>query len=1073
MLQNPAGGGLGRASLPLWQRAGLLCLGYFFCAWLGNFLSPAGGTAVSYWLPGGLFVAVLLVNPTRDWPWLMAAILPANIGFDVLHDPHPDFRMIAGFCVANILQAGTGAWLVRRFIAATPTLASLREFFGLLFFSGVAGSAVGATLAALLLTRMHLAGSFLASWKVLWGGDAMAVLVLAPLILAFSDVRTRAAARWGILRKLEAVVMFGGMTGFLWLVLAQGGGIGSPKIPVLVFVLWAGLRFGLRGASVMVFLLAMIASYLTTHYQQGLTPAEIASGSYVFTLQIFVAVAAVVGLVPTIVLAERDRTLRQLRESEDRYRNLTHAAFEGIVISEQGRIIDVNQQCAHQFGCRREEIIGRKLLEFVAPESRPAAEQAIRERRETIIQYRLLRPDGSTFYAEVQAKIMRLGDRFVGMTALRDITERKIAEQALRESEEKFSKAFRASPDGLAISELETGRFIEVNPGYCELYGLRREEMLGRTSIEAGIWVNPQDRVHLVAELKAAGVVRGYEVRMRTRTGGQKIILLSAETIELGGQTCFVSVLHDVTDRMQAEQALRESEEKFSKAFHTSPDVMSIADLETGRYLDVNEAHEKVFGFKREEVIGRSPLELGILLSPEPRERMLAQLRATGSVRDLEVQARNRKGELITILHGAELIELNGRQCVLRVSHDITDRIRAENLSRSQRQVMEMIASGCPLRETLAALLRMVESQSPEMLCSILLPDEDGKRFQQWAAPSLPVEFMQRLEGAAIGPCAGSCGTAAFRREPVFVADIASDPLWADYKQLALPHGLRACWSTPVMDAQRNVLGTFAIYHRAPGLPDERQRQLIDMATHTAAVCLGKHRTEAEREQAIAREQKSRIEYTFQLIASQEAERKRIAAELHDSLGQNLLLIKNLAQMALRDRGPAPTHERLAGIDHLVAQCLAETRQISRDLHSHQLDHLGLKRALESMLENVASASAVQFQWKIDGVDDLFSAEGAMNLYRIVQESLNNILKHSRAKTARVDLERDVHEVQLRIADDGCGFAPDRLAENKKGLGLKNIPERVRMLGGRLKVDSAPGGGTRLEVVIPIAAELE
>jgi signal transduction histidine kinase len=404
---------------------------------------------------------------------------------------------------------------------------------------------------------------------------------------------------------------------------------------------------------------------------------------------------------------------------------------------------------------------------------------------------------------------------------------------------------------------------------------------------------------------------------------------------------------------------------------------------------------------------------------------------------------------------------------------DLTRRKQAEALTLTQMQVLEMIAQGCPLTETFDALLRLMEAKSPEMLGSILMLDPDKVHVRHVAAPSLPPEFIRAVDGQAIGPRAGSCGTAMFRGEPVFVADIAADPLWTDYKDIALVHGLRACWSTPIFDAQKKVLGTFAIYSRTPRLPDEAERQFIEMATHTAAVCLSKHRTETERTQSIAREQQARIEYTFQLIAAQEAERKRIAAELHDSLGQNLLLIKNLAQMALREQEPAHTYERVASIDHLAAQCIAETRQISRDLHPHQLDHLGLKRALESMLESVSSASTIELQWKVDAVDELFSTEGAMNLYRVVQESLNNILKHSRAKTARVDLERDIHEVQLRIVDDGCGFLPDRLAENKKGLGLKNIPERVRMLGGKWKVDSAPGGGTRIEVVIPIIAEPE
>ncbi len=303
------------------------------------------------------------------------------------------------------------------------------------------------------------------------------------------------------------------------------------------------------------------------------------------------------------------------------------------------------------------------------------------------------------------------------------------------------------------------------------------------------------------------------------------------------------------------------------------------------------------------------------------------------------------------------------------------------------------------------------------------------------------------------------------------MADIATDPLWANYKQFALPYGLRACWSTPIFDADKKVLGTFAIYHRQPGLPGERHRQLISMVTHTAAICISRHRAEAEREQAVAREQHARIEYTLQLIASQEAERKRIAAELHDSMGQNLLLIKNLAEMAMRSEAPEKAYEQLGTINHLALQCIAEARQISRDLRPQQLDHLGLKRALEAMLDHTAQASHVQFTYKFEPVDELFPADASLNLYRVVQESLNNILKHAHASHVNIQLERDIHEVQLRIEDDGTGF--DSLkAGSKKGLGLKNITERVRMLGGKFNIISSPGQGTRIEVTIPIAEKL-
>jgi len=817
----------GKPSPGVWRKMMCLCAGYFVSACLGSFLSRGGGTMVSYWLPGGLFVAALLLNDTRDWPWLMLSIIPANALFEVVHDPPPvNAFVILLFCATNILQGGTGAWLVRRFVAEKPLMTSLKQFFGLLFFSGVLGSAIGALIAAAMAIGFHLGiGTFAEHCQTIWGGDVMSVLVVTPMILVyFGGPWKTTPGFFTIWTTLEILAVFGGLAALSWHLFVDGGGVNSPKAPLLGLVLWAGLRFGLRGGTLAVFFLAVWSAFLTTHYLQGLSESEVASGQYVFTLQIFVAVAALVGLVPAIILGERDRTLAKLRESE-----------------------------------------------------------------------------------------------------------------------EKFSKAFGASPSGMSISDLETGRFIEVNDGYRKLYGYSLDEMLGRTSVELGIWENAGDRERFLKTLRQNGTVRDLEIRTRTRTGDLKIVHVSAERIDLEGRASLVSALHDVTARIQAEQA-----------------------------------------------------------------------------------------------------------------------------GQSQMQVLEMIASGQPMSQTLDALLRMIESQSPDMLCSILLLDAGGTHVRHVAAPSLPAEYLNAIDGFAIGPCAGSCGTAAFRKEPVFVPDIATDPLWAGYKQFALPHGLRACWSTPIFDPQKKVLGTFAVYHRQPGLPGERHRRLISMVTHTAAICINRHRTEAEREQALAREQQSAIEYTLQLIASQEAERKRIAAELHDSMGQNLLLIKNLAEMAMRSPTPGVAYDHLGTINQLAVQCIAEARQISRDLRPYQLDHLGLVRALEAMLEHSAQASNVQFSSKFEPVDGLFSAEAALNLYRVVQESVNNILKHSRAAHVNILLERDIHEVLLRIEDDGVGFVADKTG-NKKGLGLKNITERVRMLGGKLSIISAPGHGTRIEVAIPIA----
>jgi PAS domain S-box-containing protein len=175
------------------------------------------------------------------------------------------------------------------------------------------------------------------------------------------------------------------------------------------------------------------------------------------------------------------------------------------------------------------------------------------------------------------------------------------------------------------------------------------------------------------------------------------------------------------------------------------------------------------------------------------------------------------------------------------MNHDITDRKLSTALAEGHKQVLELIARGAPLAETLDTLVRVVEQQSDEMYGSILLLDADGKHLRHGAAPRLPEAYTQAIDGAAIGPAVGSCGTAAFARHAVYVEDISVDPLWTDYKHIALPFGLRACWSTPIVDASGRVLGTFAIYYLRPALPSERHLRLIDLATHTAAICLSRH----------------------------------------------------------------------------------------------------------------------------------------------------------------------------------------------------------------------------------------
>lgn len=208
---------------------------------------------------------------------------------------------------------------------------------------------------------------------------------------------------------------------------------------------------------------------------------------------------------------------------------------------------------------------------------------------------------------------------------------------------------------------------------------------------------------------------------------------------------------------------------------------------------------------------------------------------------------------------------------------------------------------------------------------------------------------------------------------------------------------------------------------------------------------------------ALERRNAEQEAFSRSLIESQEAERKRIAGELHDSIGQSLIVIKNRAMLAL---SAGEANGQMEAISDAASHAITEVRSIAYGLHPYQLDRLGLTKALESLVKTAAASSDVTFAYEIDPVDGVLSKDAEINLYRIVQEGINNVLKHSEAAEAYVSVRVGAASVQVTIRDDGRGFAVTAHDGARRGLGLHGMAERAKMLGGALDVSSAPGTGT-------------
>ena len=212
--------------------------------------------------------------------------------------------------------------------------------------------------------------------------------------------------------------------------------------------------------------------------------------------------------------------------------------------------------------------------------------------------------------------------------------------------------------------------------------------------------------------------------------------------------------------------------------------------------------------------------------------------------------------------------------------------------------------------------------------------------------------------------------------------------------------------------------------------------------------------------------QAEREAFSRRLIESQEGERKRIAAELHDSLGQNLLIVKNWALIGLNTlEEDNPAREHLTEISETTSLALDEVREIASNLRPYQLERLGLTNAIEQMVSHVKNSSDIEFITEIDNIDGLLSKESEINLYRVVQECVNNILKHSAATSAWLLIKRTASGAEITCRDNGRGFDPEASAR-KGGTGLIGMAERVRMLGGRYTMETAAGKGATIRVTI-------
>ena len=303
-------------------------------------------------------------------------------------------------------------------------------------------------------------------------------------------------------------------------------------------------------------------------------------------------------------------------------------------------------------------------------------------------------------------------------------------------------------------------------------------------------------------------------------------------TDENGNPYKFTGTLNDITEQIITENLLKENEAKYRTLIEQASDAILLVD-DSLKYIEVNNAACKLFGFTKAELLNQTVNDFTVI-TKQDLPLQFDELKKGKSIMINRVFKHN-DGTLIPIEISATMLP-NGN--FLAIVRDISERNKTEVLLQGENEVMEMIASGKPLKNILNKIAVNFEMLSNKAICSILLLDNDGLHLRHGAGPGLPDAYNNAIDGVTIGSMVGSCGTAAFTKERVIVSDIANDPLWINFRDLALGFNLKACWSTPILNNQNNVLGTFAIYYNEIRTPVPEEIILIDRSAKLVKLAL-------------------------------------------------------------------------------------------------------------------------------------------------------------------------------------------------------------------------------------------
>jgi len=600
-----------------------------------------------------------------------------------------------------------------------------------------------------------------------------------------------------------------------------------------------------------------------------------------------------------------------------------------------------------------------------------------------------------------------------------DITDRIRAEQALRQNHALLTAIMDTATEIIYVKDRD-GRYLHMNEAGARLLGMTVEEIIGWD--DYALW--PSDLATSCRatdrRVQESGEVLTVEETDTSNEKATTYLTTKAPYRDPDGKIIgVIGVSRDMTERKQAEEDLRASKERFAKAFRSSPSPMGITEVDTGHCIDVNDACLELFGLRREEVIGKTTLSIGIWPDPDDRARLIEQLRSGKAVRNVDLKFKASSGEIHHILVSSDFITLNGKLCLITVGSDITEQKRAEQkLQQSHAFIRQII-------DTDPNFIFAKDREGRFTLVNKAVADAYGTTVDHLIGKT-DADFNKNAEEIAF-----------FLRKDRDVMDRLQEQFIPEERITDATGAIR--WLQTV---KRPIL-------------DETGRATMVLGAATDI-------TERKRMEEALRQRERDLRAAID-------ERERISQDLHDGILQSLYAVglgleacKPLMTQRHYKKAVATMGEAIGQLNYVMR----EVRNFIAGLESQVLQGSTFPAALQEMVNTLAAAHPLRCTVTVDETAaDRISTEQALHLLNVVREALSNSLRHAQATKATVSLKLLAQSIRLSVADNGIGFDP--AISRGIGHGLANMAARARKVGGRFTVRSTPQRGSRIMIDLP------